>query len=372
MLADGLEQRGADVARAWHYPALDGSKTEWVFPLPPPRFRGVQTTIRSTPRWAAALWRLARGLSRIRPDVVNVHFVRVEALYFLLLRPLFGYRLVLSFHGSDALLPSKGDYPTLRLLLRRANAVTAVSDPVGQAIDGIADDPSVHVKVIPNGIPLAFWGEHHAEHVGAERSGIVTVGRLVAVKGYDVLIQAMRLLRDILPNATLTIVGEGLEREALGAKVMQAGLGNAVRFAGRQSADSVRRHLRQASLFVLPSRSEGLPLALLEAMACGLPAVATQVGGVPEVLSEGTGLIVPPEDPQALADALAELLLHPERTAAMGRAAQQRAQGYALDTMVNGYERLFRVVMGDPPQQPSLLQDPLRPSPQMLRGEDGR
>ena len=362
-LAQGLERCGHEVTRAYKEPAPNPSGPEWVFPLASLNFRGYRALLKRVPAMLVSLWRLARGLYRIRPDVVNVHFVRAEAAYFLLLKWIFGYRLVLSFHGSDALRAAGHDLTVVPHLVRSADATTVVSERVGEAVKSIAYPASPSITVIPNGVPLDFWKAstdmEESEMSPRRRFNVVTVGRLVKIKGHDVLIQAFRILKRMSVDAELLIVGEGPERQMLEAEVKDAGLESMVTFAGRQSPEQVRSHLRKASAFALPSRSEGMPLSLLEAMATGLPAVATRVGGVPEVLTPEAGILVAPEEPEMFANALVTLLKEPSRTAAMGRAARERAQEYSSSRVVAAFDGLFRSLLQGSPlgKDPSVFSE---------------
>ena len=217
--------------------------------------------------------------------------------------------------------------------------MTAVSEQLGEAVRALAAPGQAPLQVIPNGVPLGFWSSSTEQE--KKPYSIVTVGRLVRVKGHDLLISAMAHLQQVLPEATLTVIGDGPERPTLEAESKRMGLSATIRFVGERPADVVRKHLHQANVFVLPSRNEGFGLALMEAMACGLAAVATSVGGVPGILTPETGILVAPEEPEGLADALAALLKDPNRTAAMGRAARLRAQAYSSEEVVNAFERLF-------------------------------
>lgn len=152
----------------------------------------------------------------------------------------------------------------------------------------------------------------------------VFVGALEPAKSVDVLIEAWRIVAQRVPGARLSLAGDGSRREALERQATLAGLGDSVRFEGAVSRNDVRDLLDRSRVLVLPSRSEGLGRVILEAFARARPAVATRVGGIPELVIEGeTGLLVSPENPEALAKALAELLCAPETTAAMGRAARR-------------------------------------------------
>jgi len=151
---------------------------------------------------------------------------------------------------------------------------------------------------------------------------IGSLGRLHPVKGYDVLVEALGLLKDdpSLPAIAVTIAGEGQERAALTAAAKR--LGVPVDLLG--FVPDPKAWLAGLHLYVQPSRSEGLCVAAHEAMAAGLPVIASSVGELPNSIVEGTGLLVPPADARALADALQSLLKHPEALATMGQAARAR------------------------------------------------
>lgn len=155
---------------------------------------------------------------------------------------------------------------------------------------------------------------------------LLFVGRLRIRKGVEVLLAALDLLRRQGAAPTLAIAGDGEHRAALEAAAARRGLdGSAVRFLGRADAARVRALLAAARVLVVPSTYEGMPLVVLEAMAAGLPVVASRVSGIPEVVVDGeTGWLVPPEDPEALAVALAELLADPAEGRRRGAAGRQR------------------------------------------------
>ena len=150
---------------------------------------------------------------------------------------------------------------------------------------------------------------------------VLTVARLDPQKGLHDLVAAAALV----PEARVMVVGEGPERRALETKIAHLGLGDRVHLLGFRS--DVPDLLAGSDLFVLPSLFEGLPLSILEAMAAGKPVVATAIGGNDEAVVDGaTGLLVPPGDPQALADAIRALLRDPERRRRLGEAGRRRAE----------------------------------------------
>jgi glycosyltransferase involved in cell wall biosynthesis len=173
--------------------------------------------------------------------------------------------------------------------------------------------------------------------------GIVYAGRLSAEKGVDVLVQAMGRLG----AARLEVVGDGPERVRLEALATAVAPGR-IRFHGRVARGRVLELLRAAAVAVMPSRChDNQPMAVLEAFGCGVPVVATSLGGLPELTEGGCGLTVPPEDPEALAAALGGLLADPARASAMGRTARARAErDFPPDRHLAGLERLYERAAG--------------------------
>lgn len=204
--------------------------------------------------------------------------------------------------------------------------------------------------VIPNGIPLADAdaalaaarpGARTAMGLFRTDLAVACVGRLHRQKGLSVLLAAFHALLQTVPTARLLLAGDGPERRALEAAVDALRLRPFVRFLG--TVPSSWELLAAADLFALPSLWEGMPNALLEAMAAGLPVVATAVGAVPEMVAAGTeGLLVPPGDAAALAQALAGLAADPQGRRELGRMARQRVErDFRIEATVAGVERLY-------------------------------
>ncbi|MBD3162427.1 MAG: glycosyltransferase, partial [Candidatus Eisenbacteria bacterium] len=168
-----------------------------------------------------------------------------------------------------------------------------------------------------------------------------TIGRLHRQKGHRDLVEAAVRVLEEEPSCRFTIVGEGEERGALEREIAAAGLGE--RFSLPGATHDATAALADFDLFVLPSLWEGLPLTLLEAMAAGLPVIASDVDGIPEAVSEGKdGLLVPPRDPAALARAILGLLRDPDRAARLGAAARRTVETrFTLDRMVRETERVY-------------------------------
>jgi glycosyltransferase involved in cell wall biosynthesis len=337
-LRDYLRGRGHKVSSGWNS-GIEGkvqNKGEWVGHFP---IRQGQRRWLHIPTAA----RLATRLVRERPDVVNIHFASPSARYFHALAPLFGYQTVLTCHGSDVLRPLPQDAEHLPAIVTGADEVTAVSQDIAARLAENKDgETQLQVTVIPNGVDTRFW--HPAAHrpPAHHKTGgqIIAIGRLEPVKGFDLLIDALARLRARGSQATLTLVGDGSQRAALEAQAHTAGIADSVVFAGQLPREEVRAKLHAADLFVLPSRSEGTPLALLEAMATGTACIATCVGGVPASVGEAAWL-VSPEDAAALSTAIAHLLAEPKARSALGHAARERACKFSAEETHRAYETVM-------------------------------
>ena len=206
-----------------------------------------------------------------------------------------------------------------RLLYRRADVLTANTTGVMESLVPLFQ--ARHLALLPNPLPMPVVPA--AVGSAGDRQGFVTVARLVPQKGIDVLIRALAQTSGAAQDWTLTLVGDGPEREALERQVLQAGLEEKVHFLGFRS--DPQTSLLQAGVFVLPSRYEGMPNALLEAMAVGLAVVVTDASPGPlEVVEAGvSGLVVPSDEPAALADALDRLAAQPQLRERLGAAARE-------------------------------------------------
>jgi glycogen(starch) synthase len=170
------------------------------------------------------------------------------------------------------------------------------------------------------------------------------LGRLSPEKGFDLAIEAFSRIVRQFPRARLTIAGDGVARADLGAQIVKFGLSDSVEFLGWVDPRDVPALINSATLVLMPSRQESLPLVALEAALMARPMVATRVGGLPEVVAHGeTGVLVDPENAQSLADAVTFLLRCPERAVQMGKNARRRAQQlFSWKTHVDGYDSLYR------------------------------
>ncbi len=214
---------------------------------------------------------------------------------------------------------------------RRADAVLTTSDYCRAAIGHHYGVPAERVRLVPEGIDLARWQRMLATQPRAsDGATILCVARQYPRKHIADLLHALPTVRRAVPRARVVVVGDGPEHKALRALADELGLGDAVHFLGSLPDEAqVARYYRQADVFCLPSVQEGFGIAFLEAMAAGLPIVATRAAAIPEVVPDTqAGLLIPPGDVAPLATALVALLKSPEQRATYGAFAQGYVEQY--------------------------------------------
>jgi glycosyltransferase involved in cell wall biosynthesis len=236
-----------------------------------------------------------------------------------------------------------------RLLARRTTALIALTE--GERDEHLANHigSASQFSVIPSGIDLdtfraaASGGGLDRKELGCPDDAIIigSVGWLTAVKGHRYLIEAVARLKKAFPRLHLVILGSGNLREELQALGERLGLGACLHLLGERP--DVPAHLTAMDIFVLPSRNEGMGRALVEAMTAARPVVATRVGGVPAIVEDGiTGLLVPPEDADALARALRRLLIRPDLARELGQAAARSiGERFGAAAMTQAVEAVY-------------------------------
>ncbi len=259
--------------------------------------------------FSAAAWRLAGKV-----DVLHAHWTPSGLAAWPAAR-LRRVPLVVTTHGSDLNMVGKGPSAWLtRFLFKRVAAVV----PVSQALADRAKElgaPAGRVQPIYLGVDARrFHPGDRAQARAAlgldvQRPRILFVGMLRTIKGADHLLEAMALVRQRFPAAALSMIGEGPELARLQDLARRLGLDDVVTFHGAQARALMPDWMRAADVFVLPSLMEGRPISILEALASGVPVVASRVGGIPEIVEDGAaGRLVPPASPQDLAAALIDTL----------------------------------------------------------------
>ena len=253
--------------------------------------------------------RLARELRRRRVDLVHTHLVHGD-VYGGAAATLARLPLVSTKHNDDPFRAGPFRFVERALTARAARAI-CITESLRQFNIERVGLPAHKLEVVHYGLDESPrpWGTNPSDAVPADARVLLVVARLVPQKGVDVAVRALPLVRERHPDAALVVLGDGPERERL--------RGDGVHLLGR--VPDVGAWLRRAELLVHPARWEGFGLALLEAMLAELPVVATRVSSIPEIVVDGvTGRLVPPDDPQALADAIVGVLGDPGELGARG------------------------------------------------------
>ena len=280
-------------------------------------------------------WRFWRKLRYQNFAIVQLHFGGRSVVW--LARAATRARIIRHLHGR--ILEPRGLTPA-NFSARGADAVVAVSQAVAsRVVDGRARLIYAGLSV-PPGNPSALRRHDTSEVI------LGTAGRLVELKGIEYLLRAAAALRQEFPALRVEIAGSGPYREKLEEAVTRAGLGEQVKFLGW--IDDLTSVLPRWDAFVMPSLEEGFPIAALDAMAAGLPVVATSVGGIPELIEDGkTGWLVPPRDAEALTSRLRLLLSNPELRLSMGAAGYARVRDhFSAAQMAGSFAQLYDELLG--------------------------
>jgi glycosyltransferase involved in cell wall biosynthesis len=282
-------------------------------------------------------------LRALRPEIVHVHLFHASvAVASVRLPP--GTRALLTHHHGDHLvhLGRQGAATWDRWAGRRYDSVVAISEAVRRFLIDAYGYPPRKVERIRNG-----WEGTPCEHESSDRPTVICVGNFREQKGHLDLIEAFAQVHSRIPEARLLLVGEGELRPGIEESVRALDLSDSVELRGE--VQDVWPEFARADIFALASHYEPLGIAVIEAMAAGLPVVATGVGGIPELVSPNkTGHLVQPGRPADLADSLTGLLRSPELRSRYGREALRRAQELRMEETVSQYLRLYAGLLGAP------------------------
>jgi len=310
--------------------------------------RRIETIVIPQPRSFDVLWlfRVYRLLRDRRIDLMHSHEFATN-VYASFLSRISGIPVIATAHGKNYYAEKWRRRAAYRFVARQS-VMVAVSHDLKRFLAQRVAIPPERIRVVHNGIDLSRYAVHEGNHavraklgISASQRVIGTVGNLFAVKGQTYLMRACKAVVSAFPNCVLLVAGEGEQLGALEKEASNLGIARNVRFLGFR--DDVPALLQAMEVFVLPSLSEGLPLALLEALALQKPVVATNVGGIPEIVEDGvTGYLVPPKNPEALADKILLLLRDPQMASNIGQAGRKRVEvTFGLDQMVREYQSLY-------------------------------
>lgn len=301
-------------------------------------------------RWnhVPVLLRLSRELKRFRPAILQTFLYHANLAGRIAGRMARIHTIVSGIRVAEK-------RSRARLWLDRwTNRLVRLNVCVSRAVAAFSAEQSglaaEKIVVIPNGVDVPrFAGAAPADLSGlgippGSRT-LLSIGRLDPQKGLGDLISAAALIIHRFPDAHFLVVGEGPERSRLDEMIREQGLAERVHLAGWRA--DIPELLAAGTALVLASHWEGLPNVILEAMAAGLPVVATRVEGTDELVIDGqTGLVVPPRSPNDLAESIEKLLLDPAAAKVMGQGGQQRAKSeFTWEAMVVQYERLYRSLL---------------------------
>lgn len=284
-------------------------------------------------------------------DLIHAHEFAMNT-YGALLSALTGVPCITTIHGKNYSSDRWHRRAAYRLVARRTKMI-AVSDDIKRFLATAVGVSARYITTIANGIHIERYAATDAARaqlrselgVSMHQPVVGAIGRLEPVKGHAHLLEAARLVCARHPDAVFALAGQGQLRESLARQADALGIGRNVRFLGYR--DDVAAVLAALDIFVLPSLSEGLPLSLLEAMAAGKPVVASNVGGIPEVIRDGeSGLLARPAEPTELADRILTLLDDNTRAHALAEKAKAIVSArFGMAAMVGAYERLYRQLL---------------------------
>jgi glycosyltransferase involved in cell wall biosynthesis len=283
---------------------------------------------------------LTRLKKRFRPDLVHVNSLGLHSLFHLQTIGAYPSPTLVTLHQkllNDDVRPATIQGRTLR----SADWINCCSEDLLIALRRLLPETASRSSVILNGIeaPSCSPGP-----VSFDEPKFLCLGRLTPEKGFDLALSAFRSITGKFPRVKMVIAGDGPERSRLEQQAAELGLKERVDFLGWVAPDRVASLMASSTIVVLPSRREGLPLAVLESALMARPIVAASVGGVPEIITDQeTGLLFAKEDVAALAEKMALLLRHPEMAIQLGRTARLRVQErFSFDRFLAGYEDLYR------------------------------
>ena len=336
-----LQGRGYDVTVVTSHSELDLPDEERHEGIAIHRFPfRAALTDRNMEQLVSARRRVTRLKQAFKPDLVHLNGLGSHVLFDLQTRRAHNAPTVFTQHnllGRDTV----GSDTLLKDMVGSVDWVTGVSNAVLDELRQLLPEITPRSSVIYNGVDVP---PQVPEPLPVDAPRLLCLGRLVPQKGFDLALTAFASIVHRFPGARMVIAGDGPERPALERQCTQLGLDDVVEFAGWVAPDRTPELMNRATVVVMPSGWEGLPLVALEAALMGRPVVATRVGGTPEVVVDReTGLLVEPGDSPALAGAMALLLGDPGLAARLGLAARERVRvAFSWEGCVNAYDDLYQ------------------------------
>lgn len=312
---------------------------------------GLQSAISFT------FWTQAKKLIHdFNPDIIHLHnrffFTTLIGLF---LKKHFQIPTITTIHlgAIDYISGVKGYFIRLiekfmiRLINNHSNVITAVSKNVKENGTKLGINPN-NCIVIPNGVDLSFF--NMSRSFDSKPRKVIFIGRLLANKGPKILVQSANLVAKKIPDVQFLIVGDGPLRKEIENYCKKKHLNKNIKFLGR--LEDIRDIMKEGDLYVRPSYLDGMPLGVLEAMAAGLPVIATRIAGTTEIIQHGkTGHLVKVNDVEVLARAITELLLNPEYMQKIAKKGLEFVKsGYDWFNIMNEYEKCYLTLLANNPK----------------------
>lgn len=289
--------------------------------------------------------KLARLAREWKADLIHAHHPQAHAMALIAAYRLGGIPVVVT---RQVIYPiGRNPFSFFKYRSKRISRYVAVCKPAARELEAVGVEPS-RIAIIPSGVELDRWEASRLKRpksANGRRKVVTMVGHYSRspIKGYEVLLKAVPTVARAVPEVRFRLVGR--DTEELKFLADSLGVSRHVELLGERN--DVPELLSESQVYVMPSLSEGIGTALIEAQAAGVPAVASEVGGLPEVVEKDvTGLLVPPGDPDGLAEAVVKLLKNPERAQEMARLGLERVrERFSIGSVVDRLESLYLTVV---------------------------
>lgn len=289
-----------------------------------------------------------KGLQNAKKcDIIHAQFL-FSGFVGVFIKKLTGKKLVITVHGSDIYtIPKRGLLKQIYIrVLSHSDCFITVSTANRKKLIDLGLRRNI-IFVIPNGISLSMFDQMSTLYREENKNIIMWTGRMIEVKGLEYLIQAMKMVVNRYPNSYLMLIGDGPIKHKLIELATTLSLNENVTFVGNVPNNSVPRYLHHADIFVLPSLSEGLPVSLLEAMAAGKPVIASNVGGISDLIKDGiNGFLVESKDAEQIAKKINYLLEHPAERIRMGLESKKLVEeNFTWDKIAEKTIEIYRNIL---------------------------
>lgn len=289
-------------------------------------------------------------IKKLKPELIHAQKMKLNGCYAVLIKKILKIPCIIYARGSDIYLVSDLYKKTLgKFIIKNSNKIVSLCEDMKKIIQRIY---LTEVIVIPNGIDLSLYIDLEKDKIRASlkfldnEKIIIYVGRLDKIKGVEYLIKSMRIIVEKKPNVKLLLIGDGSERTKLENLSNRLNLQKNIIFMGFLPNKTIPKYMIVSDIFVLPSLSESFGIVNIEAMYCSLPIVATNVGGIPEiVVNEINGFLVEPKNPHQIAEKVILLLKDNKLRDKVSKYNRENAKEYSWEKVVDKLEEVYKSVI---------------------------